>query len=315
MQRQANPQTGDIMVSIVIAAHNEETVLGATLDALVPGSAGTEVVVVPNGCTDGTAAVARSRPGVVVVELEAGGKPLAMNVGDAAVTSFPRIYLDADIQIPPGGVDALVAALDQPGVMASVPARRLDISGRPWPVRAYFAINERLPVFRDGLFGRGVIVLSAAGRARFGEFPLMVADDLFLDSLFAADEKAQVAEVVVTVETPFTTTDLVRRLVRVRRGNAAMRAAAHAGEIEAAVRQADRWSWLRDVVARDPRLVFAGLVYVVITLVAALRARQGPLGAMTWGRDDSTRRSPAPPPSSTPSGHPDVPEPTGRNEA
>ena len=32
-------------------------------------------------------------------------------------------------------------------------------------------------------------MLSAAGRARFGTFPEVVADDLFLDSLFTADER------------------------------------------------------------------------------------------------------------------------------
>jgi len=278
------------LVSIIVAAHNEEKILGATLDTLVSGSPDCEIIVVPNGCTDRTADVARSRPGVVVVEVEQGGKPLALNAGEAVATSFPRIYLDADIQVPAGGVAALAAALDQPGVLAAVPHRVLDTAGRPWPVRAYFAINERLPVFREGLFGRGMIALSAQGRARFGEFPTMVADDLFIDSLFEKAEKTHVRSVAVTVETPFSTGDLLRRLVRVRRGNAAMRAAGATGQVEASVRPADRWSWLRDVVAREPRLAPAGLVYAAITVVAALRARRGPLTAMTWGRDESTRK-------------------------
>lgn len=278
------------MVSIIIAAYNEEAVLGATLDALVSGAPGAEVIVVPNGCKDGTAALARSYQGVVVVELERGGKPSAMNAGDAVASSFPRIYLDADIQVPPGGVDALVAALDQRGIMAAVPARTLDTSGRPWMVRAYFAINARLPVYRDGIFGRGLIALSAAGRRRFSGFPLMVADDLFLDSLFTSDEKAHVDSLSVVIETPFTTADLIRRLVRVRRGNAAMRQVRNADSMSPPVRDADRWSWLRDVVACEPRLVFAGMAYAAITLIAALRASVEPLDAMKWGRDNSTRR-------------------------
>lgn len=278
------------MASIVIAAHNEESVLGATLDELAAGSPGCEIVVVPNGCTDGTAAVARSRPMVEVVELEQGGKPLALNAGDAAASSFPRIYLDADIRVPAGGVDALVAALERTGALAAVPARVLDTRGRPWPVRAYFAINERLPVFRDGLFGRGMIALSAAGRGRFGDFPLMVADDLFLDSLFTTAEKVHVDAVAVTVATPFSTRDLVNRLVRVRRGNAAMRAEGEAGTLGIGVRPADRWSWLRDVVLPEPRLALSGVAYVAITVVAAVRARRGPVTAMSWGRDAATRR-------------------------
>jgi len=278
------------MVSIVIAAHNEEDTLPATLAALLGGDRNPEVVVVPNGCTDRTAEVARSFAGVTVVELEQGGKPLALNAGDEAATSFPRIYLDADILVPPGGVDRVAAALERPGILAAVPGRVLDTAGRPWPVRAYFAINQRLPVFTDGLFGRGMIALSEAGRSRFGSFPLMVADDLFVDSLYTPQEKALVDTVKVVVRTPFTTRDLYRRLVRVRRGTAAMRQASRQGELAVAVRQADRWAWLRDVVARDLRLLPAGLVYAAITFAAAVAARRGPVNAMDWGRDDSTRR-------------------------
>ena len=214
------------MTSVVIAAHNEEAVLGACLEALDPGSDGApEIIVVANGCTDDTTSVARSHPGVVVLELAQGSKSLALNAGDSVAASFPRIYLDADIVVPAGCVDGLAAALAKPGILAAVPDRTMDTTGRPWPVRAYFAINERLQAFRDGLFGRGMIALSEEGRSRFEVFPLMVADDLFLDSLFESSEKAYLSAFVVRVETPVRTRDLARRLVRVRRGNAAMRQA------------------------------------------------------------------------------------------
>lgn len=277
------------MVSVVVAAHNEGSVVGATLDALIGGTRETlEVVVVVNGSTDDTAVVARSRAGVKVLELAEGSKPLALNVGDAEAVSFPRVYLDADILIPEGGLDAVVATLAS-GVLAAVPERNLDTTGRPWPVRAYFAISQRLPAFRDGLFGRGMIALSAEGRARFETFPMMVADDLFLDGLFARDEKTLVSQVEVVVGTPHTTQDLIHRLVRVRRGNAAMRKAAAQGIVEARVRRSDRWAWLH-VVAGEPKLAFAGIAYLALTLLAAVRARRGPVSDMTWGRNKSTRR-------------------------
>lgn len=142
------------MVSVVIVAHNEESALGETLGALLGDGNNAEVIVVPNGCSDGTADVARSFPGVHVIELDQGGKALALNAGDAVATSFPRVYLDADILVPAGALQALEVALAEPGIVAAVPGRVLDTNGRPWPVRAYFAINERLPVYRDGLFGR-----------------------------------------------------------------------------------------------------------------------------------------------------------------
>lgn len=277
------------MVSIIIAAHNEESVIGRTLDALIADPSGAQILVVPNGCTDGTADVARARPGVEVIEVAAGSKPLALNAGDAAANSYPRIYLDADILVPPGGVDALVRALETPGVLAAVPARELDTAGRPWPVVAHSTIHRRLPVFRSGLFGRGMIALSKEGRSRFESFPIMVADDLFIDSLFAAHEKLEASEATVLVDTPSTTRALLRRLVRVRRGSAAMRAASQEGIVEISVRPSDPWAWWRDVVAKDLRLLPAGIVYAAITGYVALQARRGPRDSMDWGRDESAR--------------------------
>ena len=273
------------MTSVVIAAHNEEAVLRACLEALDPDSDGApEIIVVANGCTDDTATVARSYPGVVVLELEQGSKSLALNAGDSVAASFPRIYLDADIVVPPGCVDGLAEALAKPGIRSAVPDRRMATAGRPWPVRAYFSINERLPVFRDGLFGRGMIALSEEGRSRFEVFPLMVADDLFLDSLFESSEKAHLSAFVVCVESPARTRDLARRLVRVRRGNAAMRQASARGTVEAKVRKANRWAWLRNVVVPNPRLAPAAIVYVVLTAYAAMVARVGSSRSLDWGR-------------------------------
>ena len=288
---QGNTERKSSMPSVVIAAHNEENAIGFGLDALLGQRTPTpiEVVVSANGCTDRTVEVA-TRPGITVVVSPEPGKAAALNAGDQVATGFPRIYLDADIVVPPGGLAAVIERLAGASPpLAVVPRRRLNTAGRPWPVRAYCSINERLPAFRNGLFGRGMIALSAQGRSRFGGFPTMIADDLFIDSLFADEEKAEASDVEVVVQAPFTTRDLVRRLVRVRRGNAELRAAAAAGMIEVRVRAADRWAWLREVVLPDPRLIPAALPYLSITLIASLLARRRPATGHGWGRDESTR--------------------------
>lgn len=282
------------MVTVVIAAHDEEAVIGRCLDALLRQTdAGTlDVIVSANGCTDATAEVARAR-GVTVVDRPEPGKAGALNAAEDEATGHPRIYLDADIVVPEGGVAAVVGRLGG-SILAAVPRRRVVTTGRPLAVKGYFAINERLPVFTRGLFGRGMIALSEEGRARFDRFPGLIADDLFLDSLFTDDEKAEAPGVDVFVEAPRTTRALVRRLVRVRRGNAEMRAAAADGDIEVSVRGSDRWSWLRDVVLREPRLVFAAIPYLVITVTAAVLSRRAPKQGGGWGKDESTRTSPRP---------------------
>lgn len=295
MQPQPDPGSSlsGVIASVVIAAHNEEAVIGRTLDALLaqelPGRV--QVIVVANGCTDDTAAVAAGR-GVEVIDRPEPGKPGALNAGDSLAVGFPRVYLDADILVPPTGLAAVLSRFAaEPAPLAVVPRRRLVTEGRPWPVRAYFTINERLPVFRGGLFGRGMIAVSEAGRGRFGEFPALIADDLFLDSQFTPSEKAEATQVAVEVATPFTTRDLLRRLVRVRRGNSQLRRAGAGGALGVPIRSSDRWAWLRDVVLPEPRLAPSALAYVAITLAAELMSRRSSRGQDSWGRDESTRRA------------------------
>nr|MDT0658333.1 glycosyltransferase [Micromonospora sp. DSM 115978] len=284
------------VASVVIAAHNEAAVLPRCLHGLLDraGQGEFEVVVVANGCTDATAEIARSFPGVRVVELATAGKAAALNAGDRAVTAFPRVYLDADIVLTASAARTLAAALTGDGSdpaggpavrdrpLAVAPRRLLDTTGRPLLIRAYYAINGRLPAFRDALFGRGAIALADAGRARFDRFPDQLADDLFLDSLFRDGEKREVPAVATVVATPRRTRDLLRRLGRVRAGNAALRGG------DGRVRRSRPASWLVDVVLPRPWLLPAGACYAALTLVAELAGRR-PAARSRWARDESSR--------------------------
>jgi len=268
-------------VSVIIAAHNESTVVGRCLAALREGGTDLDVTVVANGCTDDTAEVARGYAGTRVVELAEAGKAGALNAGDTVAASFPRVYLDADMTLTGAQIHAIVALLDQPGVLASTAVRRMVTRGSGVPVKGYYAINNRLPLFRDALFGRGVIALSKEGRGRFETFPGVIADDLFLDSLFAPGEKREAPAVVSRVAAPRRTRDLVRRLARVRSGNRALRT------VSTGTRPAENSSWLRDVALPRPWLIPAAVCYVAITAAAEMRARR----ATDWGRDESSREA------------------------
>ena len=273
------------MASVVIAAYNEAAVLARCLGALHAGADGLDVVVVANGCSDDTAGVARSIPHVSVVEIPEAGKARALNAGEREVRSFPRAYLDADMTVSRGDLDRLFAAVGE-GVLAVAPRRSVDVRHSPLLVRSYFAVHRRLPVMAASLFGRGLVVVSEHGRARFTAFPELVADDMFLDGLFAPGEKRVVEDVVSVVRAPRRTGDLYRRLVRVRRGNAVLRANAGTGGVPGRVARADRSAFLR-VAMRRPWLLPAACWYAVLTFAAAVGARRDDTG--TWGRDESTR--------------------------
>jgi glycosyltransferase involved in cell wall biosynthesis len=273
------------MTSVVIAAHNEAAVIGRCLDALIRQNSGAEpldITVAANGCTDATAEIARQRC-VRVVEIDQANKAIALNTGDAAAHGFPRIYLDADIEVPSGAVTAFAQAFaTSKAALAAAPRRRLDVTGRPLAVRAYLAINSRLPAFQNALFGRGMIALSERGRERFDAFPILMADDLFLDSLFSPAEKVSVHSVEVSIAAPWRTSELIRRLARVRRANAEMREAGRQGSVTTMIRGADRLAWLRTVVLPHPQLAPAGVVYATISVLVALLARRRPRSANAW---------------------------------
>src|SRR5262245_18389828 len=89
--------------SVVIPEHDEAPAIQRCVDALFTGCRQGEldVVVVCNGCSDATAALARSSGHPVrVIELGKASKPAALRTGDAAVSAFPRLYLDADVSLP-----------------------------------------------------------------------------------------------------------------------------------------------------------------------------------------------------------------------
>jgi glycosyltransferase involved in cell wall biosynthesis len=116
------------MVAIIIPAYNEETVIGRTLRGLLEGPAipNLEIIVCCNGCTDRTAEIAREfgHP-VRVLETPRGSKTGALNMGDAAASTFPRIYLDADIQLDRRGVARIVEALQSEAALAVAPRMRV----------------------------------------------------------------------------------------------------------------------------------------------------------------------------------------------
>src|SRR3954451_22568194 len=131
------------MISIVVPAHNESSVIARTLQPWVggPSSEDISVVVVCNGCTDDTASNARRfGPTVRVIESEIASKTHALNLGDQTSQIFPRIYIDADILISLDAIRALSRRLERGDVLAVAPTPDIDLTGCSVPIRMYFSI-------------------------------------------------------------------------------------------------------------------------------------------------------------------------------
>ena len=276
--------------SIVIPAHNEERVIGRLLSALLQDAAPGEldVVVVANGCRDETASVAAGFAGVRVVETPVASKARALRLGDETATSFPRLYVDADVVVRTQDVRALGTAVGVPGVLAAGPARELPMDGVGWPVRWYYDVWLRLPGVQDELFGRGVIAVSNAGHQRLERLPEVLSDDLAMAMAFEAPERVVVEAARSVIRPPRTYADLLRRRVRAMAGNRQFAELATGKSI--AGRQPPRTGFgdLGRIARSSPRFVPKVALFAVTAVLSRLRARS-PQMRTAWLRDESSR--------------------------
>lgn len=267
--------------SVVIPAHNEGRVLGRTLRPLAAAarSGRLEVVVVCNGCSDDTAAIAAGFDGVRVVETSTASKTAALNLGDRTATTWPRLYLDADIEISPGAIASVFAELAGHSLLAARPLFRYDTVGASLLVQSYYRARNRMPAMSASLWGAGAYAVARDGHDRIREFPPLMADDLFIDASFSSAEKTIVATQPVKVRTPRSVRALIAVLSRQRRGNT-----------EAGV-DSTTASTVRALITtiHGPISFFDVSVYAALTLAGRRVSRRTAAGIVNWERDDSSR--------------------------
>jgi hypothetical protein len=279
------------VTSIIIPAHNESRVIGRLLSQLVPAAGDREfdIVVVANGCTDDTAQIAANfGPAVRVVSIPVASKPAALAAGNRAAAGFPRIYVDADVELGARDARALADCVSQPGVLAAAPRRVLAMGASPWPVRWYYRVWARLPEVRRGLFARGVIAVGRQGGERLAALPSLLADDLAASLAFAPHERRIVAGASATIHPPRKFADLLRRRVRAAEGVAQLEGAVHAPPGGSArTRPGD----LAAIVRREPRLAPHVMLFAAVALLARVRAARTVARGdySVWRRDDSSR--------------------------
>ena len=133
-------------VSVVVVTWNGRALLERFLPSVLASDyPDLEVVVADNASADGTAEwLARAHPGVVVVRhpenwLFARGNNAAVPDATGGVLCF----LNNDVEVPPGWLRPLVAALAEPGVVAGCFETTFDRDGAFGPVgRAFMRLWE-----------------------------------------------------------------------------------------------------------------------------------------------------------------------------
>jgi hypothetical protein len=287
---------GRAVGSVIIPAHDEATVIERCLASLSRGAGDDPptVVVACNGCTDETAAIAKASDAVTeVIELARPSKTAAINAAEELGLSLPRIYLDADVELTATAARDVIRALDD-GAVAARPPLRYRTEGASWVVRSYYRARSRTPSLLGRLWGAGVYGLSAEGRRRFGPYPDVVGEDLWVDEHFGDEEIVVVDTDPVVVRVPLTARALLRTLRRTQRGRMEHhRSTAEAGDADLHTTPTGTF---RAVVgtARSGWLAAAdAAVYVLVAVWSRVLARLAPAGA-AWERDDTSRTAEAP---------------------
>ncbi|MEU3760756.1 glycosyltransferase family 2 protein [Streptomyces albogriseolus] len=178
MRLRPDPTPADAdAVSVVVIGHDDIAhVADAVRSALGQGTAVREVVAVDDCSTDGSAelldrlAAAEPRLRVIRLPVNSGGCGTPRNTGLDAVTGPYVMFLDSDDVLPPGAVDALLAAAreTEAQVTGGLCVRRELPSGRevPWEPALYAA---------------------PAVLARPADRPRLVRDTLSVNKLYATD--------------------------------------------------------------------------------------------------------------------------------
>ncbi|MEZ4281065.1 MAG: glycosyltransferase [Myxococcota bacterium] len=278
------------MISIVVPAHNEANVIERCLRSMTTGAqpGELEILVVCNGCTDDTAAIAAAfGPPVRVLDCPVASKQAALNLGHATASGYPRFFVDADIELPIDSIRRVADVLRGGEIHGAAPRIRVDLAKTSWPVRAYYDIWLRTPYVAEGMLGSGVYAISEEGARRFDAFPDIISDDGFVRLLFKPSERQSVDGSHFVMTPPRTLRSQIHVNVRRRAGRFEM-AALHPGETRAEA-ATQRFAVAR--LARDPRrwpglavYAFAKAASVLLYRWKALRGRQ-----KEWNRDDSSR--------------------------
>ena len=185
------------MPSVVIPAYNEANGIERCIRAVLrDGIEDLVVVVVPNACRDDTAARARSfGASVLVAETAQGGKTNAINLGERTLREhgrdlFPRLFLDGDIELEAGTLRALFAAAAATGTRVVAAQPRFDAARSDFLSRCFYDADRFNPYhLTTAPNGGGTYCVNAESRARWGEFPNIIADDSFVERHFAASER------------------------------------------------------------------------------------------------------------------------------
>jgi hypothetical protein len=278
-----------VRAAIVIPAHNEANVIRRCLESVLQSADKGEfaITVVCNGCNDDTAAIVRLYfPDVTVIETAIASKVHALNLADKGKKVYPRIYLDADLEITTSSLRSLIEPLQSNEFFTSCGNMDVYTHSSSYVVQAFYSVWQHNRYLSSGKFG-GVFAISEEGAERLGEFPNVTNDDEYVKQQFKSHERAHVDSCVFQMSAPHTLSGLVKIRTRAIRGTVELQKLGYASRNSSAAGS------LTEVVKKvlvQPSLWFPLVIYIAIsTWVRVKVLLAGRYSNRTWERDESSR--------------------------
>lgn len=279
-------------ITVIVPAYNEGAVITETLSPMVEAAASgrVEVIVVPNNCSDDTAArAAAACPAAQVIETATPGKPNAINIGVERAKGAALVFLDADLAVGVSALERLCAPILTGEADASCGRMHVNLDGASWTVRQFYAGWRLNPYHDKGKFG-GMFALSSSLAHQIFPIPNVIADDEFISRHAPADRTAFVRDAEFTVFAPRRLSDLIKIRTRSRRGTLELEQM----QLDTETRQTGGGA-LRKILTRAalrPWLWPGVLVYVAVIayIRKSVRAAGTTSGPVVWERDESSRK-------------------------
>jgi len=147
-------------VSILIPAHNEEAVIGQTLDSILNidyPKGKLDIIVIDNGSTDNTSKIVKKFSNVKLVKQKKPGKAKALNNGLKFATGKIIGVLDADTLVAKNCLKKTVGYFEDPKVGAVTNFVKVDskkgLLGKMQNIEYLFsAITKKLVSFLDSMY-------------------------------------------------------------------------------------------------------------------------------------------------------------------
>ena len=277
------------MFSIIIPAHNEERTIIRLLNAIVDcqNQKLAEIIIICNGCTDKTYEVVKENfPNIRCERMVEASKTKALNRGDEVAQYFPRIYLDADIEVSADTLIEISERIKKNNLLLSAPTMITSLSGCSLIVKLFYSVWLNIAQVKNSYIGCGMFALSKKGRERFAEFPEIISDDYYVCLQFEESERTVFKDLFFIHKAPKNLKSLLNVRVRVVAGNFQLQ-----NLYGYLFKKSNSTLFpLKSVIRNNPRSIFGLPIYFIITLISRWKAlQQLNMGIVEWKIDESTR--------------------------